>query len=59
MPVGKFCFNHLPFGLTSAPEFYQKQMSHILSALPGMVHIIDDIILVFGQSQQENMTKGS
>ena len=37
MPMGQFCFNHLPFGITSTPEFYQKQMSQILSGLLGMV----------------------
>ena len=26
-PIGRFCFNRLPFGITSAPEFYQKKMS--------------------------------
>ena len=52
-PAGRFCFNRLPFGITSAPEFYQKRMSHILSGLPGVVCMIDDI-LVFGQSQQEH-----
>ena len=24
-PVGRFCFNPLPFGITSAPEFYQSK----------------------------------
>ena len=52
-PMGRFCFNRLPFGITSAPEFYQKRMSHILSGLPGVVSMIDDI-LVFGQSQEEH-----
>ena len=52
-PMGRFCFNHLPFGITCAPEFYQKRMFHILSGLPGVVCMIDDI-LVFGHSQQEH-----
>ena len=52
-PKGRFYFNRLPFGITSAPEFYQKIMSHILSGLPDVVCMIDDI-LVFGQSQQEH-----
>ena len=43
MPVGQFCFNCLPFGITSAPEFYQQQMSQILSGLLGVVCMIDDI----------------
>ena len=52
-PMGRFCFKRLPFGITSAPEFYQKQMSHILSGLPGVANMMDDI-LVFGQSQEEH-----
>ena len=52
-PMGRYCFNRLPFGITSAPEFYQKKISHILSGLPGVVCMIDDI-LIFGQSQQEH-----
>ena len=52
-PMERFFFSRLPFGITSAPEFYQKRMSHILSGLPGVVSMIDDI-LVFGQSQEEH-----
>ena len=51
--MGRFCFSCLPFGITSAQEFYQKRMCHIPSGLPGVVCRIDDI-LVFGQSQQEH-----
>jgi len=29
-PMGRFGFNRLPFGITSAPDYYQKRMSHIL-----------------------------
>ncbi len=28
-PFGRFCFNRLPFGISSAPEFYQKKMSEL------------------------------
>ena len=52
-PVGRFCFNRLPFGITSAPEFYQKKMSHILSGLQGVACMMDDV-LVFGQTQAEH-----
>ena len=52
-PMGRFCFNRLPFGITSAPEYYQKRMSHILSGLQGVVCMMDDV-LVFGQTQQEH-----
>ena len=52
-PSGRFCFNCLPFGITSAPKYYQKRMSHILSGLQGMVCMMDNV-LVFGQTQQEH-----
>ncbi len=29
-PFGQFCFNKLPFGISSAPEVYQKCMNQIL-----------------------------
>ena len=32
-PFGRFCFNRLPFGITSAPEHFQKRMSSILAGL--------------------------
>ena len=52
-PYGRFCFNRLPFGINSAPEFFQKQMSKILDGLPGVLCMIDDI-LVHGRTQQEH-----
>jgi len=45
---GRNCFNKLPFGITSAPEFFQKQMNTILAGLEGVLCLIDDI-LVFGK----------
>ena len=52
-PFGRFCFNRLPFGITSAPEHFQKRMSSILAGLDGVVCLIDDI-LVFGRSQSQH-----
>ena len=52
-PYGRYCFNRLPFGITSAPEFFQKQMSNILSGLEGVVCMIDDV-LVHGKTQLEH-----
>ena len=34
-PFGRFCFNRLPFGITSAPEYFQKQMSDVIAGLEG------------------------
>ena len=36
-PQGRYCFNKLPFGICSAPEHFQKRMSHILAGLDGVV----------------------
>ena len=41
-PVERFSFNCLPSGITYAFEYYQKQMSLILSRFLGMVCMIDD-----------------
>ena len=32
-PFGRFCFKRLPFGITSAPEYFQQRMHEILSGL--------------------------
>ena len=50
---GRFCFNHLPFGITSAPEHFQQRMAEILSDVEGAVCLMDDI-LVQGKSQEEH-----
>ena len=52
-PFGRFCFNKLPFGITSAPEYFQKRMSEILSGLEGIVCMMDDV-LVYGKCQEEH-----
>ena len=52
-PVGRYCFNKLPFGISSAPEHFQRRMSEILVDLPGVVCQMDDI-LVFGKTQHEH-----
>ena len=52
-PFGRYCFNKLPFGISSAPEFFQKQMSAILEGLPGVLCHLDDV-LVFGKDCQDH-----
>ena len=52
-PFGRFCFNRLPFGITSAPEYFQKQMSDVIAGLEGVVCLIDDL-LVYGRTQEEH-----
>ena len=52
-PFGRYCFNKLPFGISSAPEVYQKRMNQILEGLPGVVCLIDDV-LIYGKDQEEH-----
>ena len=52
-PFGRFCFRRLPFGITSAPEYFQKKMCDVLSGLKGVVCLIDDVLMC-GKTQQEH-----
>ena len=52
-PFGRFCFNKMPFGISSAREHFQKRMNEILSDLPGALCLIDDI-LIYGSTQAEH-----
>ena len=55
-PYGRFCFNKLPFGISSAPEIFQRHMSEVLSGLPGVLCHVDDV-LVFGKDRIEYDTR--
>ena len=52
-PWGRFCFNVLPFGISSGPEKFQKDMNLILQGLDGVECNIDDV-LVHGKDQTEH-----
>ena len=54
-PVGNFQFCRMPFGISSAPEMYQKVMSSILDGCPGVLFFLDDI-LIFGRTKLEHDT---
>ena len=54
-PFGRYCFHKLPFGITSAPELFQRRMNSMLCGLPGVLCLMDDV-LVFGKSQAEHDT---
>ena len=42
-PYGHFCFNKLPFGISSAPEIFQRWMNEVLSGLSGALCHVDDV----------------
>ena len=52
-PFGRFCFHRLPFGITSAPEYFQCQMSEMLKDLDGVLCLMDDV-LVYGKTVSEH-----
>ena len=52
-PNGRYCFNKLPFGITSAPELFHKPMQRILERLQGVLCHMDDV-LIFGASKEDH-----
>ena len=52
-PYGIFYFNKLPFGVSCAPELFQKRMANILEGLHGVVCQID-VVMVFGATRKEH-----
>lgn len=52
-PFGRFAFNRLPFGITSAPEVFSRIIQNLLRGLDGIVCHMDDI-LIFGSTRAEH-----
>ena len=52
-PVGRYCYNRLPFGITSGPEFFQEKIYGLLKGISGVECLMDDII-VYGENQEEH-----
>ena len=52
-PFGRYCFRRLPFGITSAPEHFQRRMSEMLVGLDGVVCLMDDV-LIYGETQEQH-----
>lgn len=50
---GRFCFNRLPFGISSTPEIFQCTMSKILEGLEGTLCQMDDV-LIHRENQSEH-----
>ena len=55
-PFGRYHFNKLPFGTSSAPELFQRRMSAILEGVEGVVCLIDEL-LVIGKDEAEHDTR--
>ena len=53
-PFGRYCFRRLPFRITSAQEIFQENMEQLLEGLPGVEVIMDDIILIHGETRTKH-----
>ena len=51
---GLFCYNRLPFGISSAPGIFQRVMECLLQGIPGVTIYLDDI-LITGSSTEEHL----
>lgn len=51
-PFGRYCYKRLPFEISSGPEIFHREMTHILSGIPGVICDRDDV-LVSGGNQPE------
>ena len=51
-PFGRFRWLRMPFGISTAPEEFQRRQHQAVEGLPGVISIHDDI-LVFGEGETE------
>ena len=52
IPFGRFRYNRLPFGISSAPEVYHKKMHNMFAHIGGVNTSMDDII-ISGANREE------
>ena len=55
-PFGRYYFKRLPFGICSAPEYFQRRMSAILEGHDGVLCHMDDVF-IFGRDHDEHDTR--
>ena len=44
-PFGRYFFRHLPFGISLAPEVFQRTMENIFGDIEGVECYMDDILV--------------
>lgn len=52
--IGVFGYTRMPFGLSSAPSWFQKIMTTIFTGVPGVVVYLDDIVVHEAMSNLHN-----
>ena len=55
-PFGRFICKRLPFGISSAPEIYQREMQKALMGISNVVCQMDDV-LIYSRSREEHQNK--
>ena len=53
-PFGRFAYKRMPFRISSGPEIFHREMTHLLSGIPGTICSIDDV-LVSGTTKKKIM----
>ena len=53
-PLGNYCYNYLPMGLSSSSCYYQRLMNEVVSGLPQVHCCLDDLIIM-SQSYDEHV----
>lgn len=52
-PEGRYYFKRLPFGISSAPEHFQKRISQLTDGIDGVLCHADDVLII-GQDRAEH-----
>ena len=52
-PFGRYRYLRLPFGISASSNLFQQRMDELCESLPGVMVIVDDII-VYGHSSEEH-----
>ena len=53
-PFGQYRWKRMPFGISSAPEVFQRRMHELIEGLRGVEIVADEIMTVgYGESQEE------
>lgn len=51
-PFGRYRWKRMPFGISSAPEVFQRRMCEVVEGLKGVEVVADDIVVVgFGETE--------
>ena len=53
-PFGQFCFSHLPYGISTGTEQFQKVMTDLLGDIDGVEVQIDDVLVHSKDQAQHN-----